>query len=394
MRTLLLRAGFATLTGIVVIALSMAWSDRTEAGGTPQAAAAALDIDSGKIQSVSFNGSDLRGIAVQTGPLGNPSFPTEGDTFLILSTGIAADAKLPDDSGSHSTELDGLNNSQGHDMVQLDLTLEAPLDATCMRFDWAFFSEEFPEFVGTEFNDGFVVQIGAKSFSIVGNQIVVSPSDSNIARDPVDSSVMDVSSAVAFHGGTGTTYDGATDLLTASVPVISGEKIQVVFYIQDLGDSLWDSAVFLDNLRWTQETGAACPATIQAPQAVFTDWVPGPLSAARRSFVRDRSCSGFATRTTRTPRSSCDSSTLGSIRTSSLERGAPPLPTRSRSRSAESSAWLMASKSARSRSIPCSSIPAGVSSIRIQGFRYLERRWRCRWSSLLASLGLWRSTRC
>ncbi len=269
MRTLLLRAGFAVLAGIVVIALSMTWSDRTEAVAW-LAAAKALDIPNEKIQSASFNGSDELGIAVQMGPLGNPSFPTEGNTFLILSTGVAADAKLPNNEEDLSTELDGLNNPQGHDMVQLDLTLETPLDMTCMRFDWAFFSEEYPEWVGSEFNDGFVVQIGGKSFSIVGNQIVVSPTDSNIARDPVDSSVMDVSSVLAFHGGTGTTYDGATDLLTASVPVISGEKLQVVFYIQDLGDSIFDSAVFLDNLRWTQETGAACPATIQAPQAVFT----------------------------------------------------------------------------------------------------------------------------
>ncbi len=275
MRTLMLRAGFVALAGIVVIALSMTWSDRTEAGGTPQSAAEALGIASGNVQAASFNGSDLSGVAIQTGPLGNPSFPTEGDTFLILSTGIAADAKLPNDSESLSTELDGLNNQDGHDMVQLDLTLVAPLDATCMRFDWAFFSEEFPEWVGTAFNDGFVAQIGGKSFSIigdqiVGNQIVVLPTDSNIVRDPVDASVMDVSSALAFHDGTGTTYDGATELLTASVPVISGDKIQVVFYIQDLGDSVFDSAVFLDNLRWTQDTGAACPAIIQPPQDVFT----------------------------------------------------------------------------------------------------------------------------
>ena len=269
MRTLLLRTGFAVLAGIVVVVLSMAWSERAEAVAS-LAAAKALDIESGKVQAHSFNGSDERGIAVHTGPLGNPSFPTEGNTFLILSTGVAADAKLPNDEEDLSTELDGLNNQDGYDMVQLDLTLVAPLDATCMRFDWAFFSEEYPEWVGSEFNDGFVVQIGRKSFSIVGDQIVVSPTDSNIARDPVDSSVMDVSSAVAFHGGTGTTYDGATDLLTASVPVISGEKIQVVFYIQDLGDSVWDSAVFLDNLRWTQDTGAACPATIQVSQSVFT----------------------------------------------------------------------------------------------------------------------------
>ncbi|MCH7838195.1 MAG: hypothetical protein IIC26_06770, partial [Chloroflexi bacterium] len=91
MRTLLLRTGFAALAGIVVIALSITWSERAEAVAS-LAAAKALDIESGKVQAHSFNGSDERGIAVHTGPLGNPSFPTEGETFLILSTGVAAAA--------------------------------------------------------------------------------------------------------------------------------------------------------------------------------------------------------------------------------------------------------------------------------------------------------------
>src|SRR3546814_7321960 len=68
--------------------------------------------------------SDVCSSDLWSSALGDPRFPTAGSSFAILSTGLADDVDLPDDSESHSTELNGLNNSQGEDLVQLDLLLQ------------------------------------------------------------------------------------------------------------------------------------------------------------------------------------------------------------------------------------------------------------------------------
>ena len=49
----------------------------------------------------------------------------------------------------------------------------------------------------------------------------------------------------------GTTYDGATPLLTAVTPLETpGGQITITLSIMDLGDSIFDSTAFIDNFRW------------------------------------------------------------------------------------------------------------------------------------------------
>ena len=48
---------------------------------------------------------------------------------------------------------------------------------------------------------------------------------------------------------------GATRWLTTQATVVPGEDITVVFAIFDMGDSVLDSYVFLDNFLWGCEGG-------------------------------------------------------------------------------------------------------------------------------------------
>src|SRR5262249_58286588 len=92
-------------------------------------------------------------------------------SFAILSTGLAASADTPNSAPDTSTVLTGLKNSQGNDMVQLRITLAPPPGSQCLSFDFAFFSEEFPEFVGSPFNDAFLAELGGSTFQHVGTTI-------------------------------------------------------------------------------------------------------------------------------------------------------------------------------------------------------------------------------
>jgi hypothetical protein len=224
---------------------------------SPEAAAAAIGVESGDLISATFNGSDSRGIGVGTTPLGH-FFPTDGDTFLILSTGQAADAELANISDDLSTSLGGLNNSQSADLVQLELNLKVPNDMTCAGFDFAFYSEEFPEFVGSSFNDAFTAELGGFNQTIIGNTI---SAPWNFAFD-TEGNIISVNTVFSVTAETGTTYDGATPSLRAQTPVNPGSSIVIVLSVQDLGDSIYDSAAFIDNFFWSDDPGCVSGAII------------------------------------------------------------------------------------------------------------------------------------
>jgi hypothetical protein len=132
-------------------------------------------------------------------------------------------------------------------MVQLTLELKVPTDATCVSFDFVFYSEEFDEFVGSSYNDAFTAELGTSDLSIV-NQKVVAPK--NFAFDSLGS-IISVNTAYGVSGDTQTTYDGATPKIKANTPIDpEASTITLVFTIQDLGDSIYDSAVFIDNFEW------------------------------------------------------------------------------------------------------------------------------------------------
>lgn len=217
--------------------------------GTTTAAefADAVGLPAADVVSIGFNGSDSAGIDVFASAVGG--FPIVGGSYFVMSTGNTSSALLPNTDPNTSTELGGLNNSQGNDLTQAVLVLHPPAGATCLAFDFRFLSEEFPEFVGSEYNDAFLAEIGQSTFQIVNNQVIA---PNNFAFDTLNHvvSINTTFGATAGHAA-GTTYDGATPLLTAVTPLENpGSDITITLSITDLGDSIYDSTVFIDNMRW------------------------------------------------------------------------------------------------------------------------------------------------
>jgi hypothetical protein len=228
--------------------LAVAGAARTINPATAAALAAAMDIPAENLLSATIGTSDPIAVGIGTTPLGR-FFPRTGGSFAILTTGRATDAETANSSGSLSTVLDGAVNSQQQDLVQLRVVLAPPAGARCLSVDFAFFSEEFPEFVGSSFNDAFIAELGGSTFQIVGNDVVA---PNNFAFD-TGGNVISVNTVFGVTSNTGqTTYDGSTPLLRAigRLPDQLPPMIEVVFTIQDLGDSIYDSAVFLDNFMW------------------------------------------------------------------------------------------------------------------------------------------------
>jgi len=148
--------------------------------------------------------------------------------------------------------------------------LKVPTGINCASVDFAFYSEEFPEYVGSTFNDTFTAQLNNSSISTGQNNLVVAPG--NFAFD-TQNNIISVNTVFGYTLETGTTYDGVTPLLRARTAVVPGATIDVYFSIQDLGDSRWDSAVFLDKFFWSNDPACSGGAAVDTDgDGLLDDW--------------------------------------------------------------------------------------------------------------------------
>jgi 5-hydroxyisourate hydrolase-like protein (transthyretin family) len=222
----------------------------------------AIDLDGG--MSVALEG-DGAGYAIGTAPIG--PFPGVGEDYGVLSTGNAGAVLMPAEPDAFlSTDLDGPTGVDGHDLVRATITVAPPGGSGCLAIDFQFGSEEFPEYVGSSFNDVFTIETPASDITLDGGTIVA---PNNYALD-IDGRVISINSIVEFAPLAGNALDGWTAGLTAFVPV-SGAEAQVILTIQDLGDDAFDSAVILDGVRF--ESASACSG---GGGVIPTDPITGP----------------------------------------------------------------------------------------------------------------------
>jgi len=130
-------------------------------------------------------------------------------------------------------------------------------DANGYSFEFAYFSAEFPEYVGTEYNDIFVVWQASESYT--GNVTFIDGRPLTVtALWPVDFvGECDEDGCVGHDEhleGTGHITDGgATGWYKATGGVNPGETFTLAFSVFDMGDSFYDSTAILDNWLWDCE---------------------------------------------------------------------------------------------------------------------------------------------
>ena len=145
-----------------------------------------------------------------------------------------------------------------------------------------FYSEEFPEYVGTPFNDSFVAEVDTNSWSVspialpdagAGNNV---SAPNNFAFDTLGNpisinSIGDTSVGPAF--ASGTTYDAATRRLRASVPITPGPALPLPFDLRP-ARHVYDSSVLVDRLTLSNLSkcvpGAAADLSAATPAGLKT----------------------------------------------------------------------------------------------------------------------------
>lgn len=279
----------------------------TTAGGAGQIATA-IDTPSADVTGASYAYVPPSPLtppnAIADAPIG-AFFPSAGPTFAILTNG---DARFADDPNTNvpdeplggplddlGSDLNGGFGDDGptprgataYDVSIVKIDFVAPQTANCLSFDFAFFSEEYADYVGQTFNDAFVAELDSSTWSTTASAI---SAPNNFAFDQ-NGDVISVNSTgvggMSLANASGTTYDGATQLLSASKQVSPGPH-SLYLSIFDQGDQVVDSAAFVDNLRvgYVPSPQLNCVAGAQpVVYALALDQQPGPTATGSSHTV-------------------------------------------------------------------------------------------------------------
>ena len=139
----------------------------------------------------------------------------------------------------------GFDTSAG-DAATLAFDLTVPAYASSFSFNFYFLSREYPEWVGSEYNDTFEVNLISSAYT---GQIVFDQFGNPVTVNNALFTVTDPSLLM----GTGFDTDGGTGWVTTIAPCTGGETLHLEFNIWDMSDGVWDSAVLLDNLQFSED---------------------------------------------------------------------------------------------------------------------------------------------
>ena len=234
--------------------------------------AKSIDLCVGVQQStfVTIAAANSKAIKDMYGP---PNKPIKGKSFVCMSSGVCAAAGqpgyvLPQGGTSFSNTAPNpsgkcMSSGSAYDYTEWKLTLKVPGNAQAFSFDFNFMSSEFPEWVGSQFNDKFMAILDSQGFK--GNVSF----DSKGSCISINNALFDECNKCKLGdaGLKGTGYEGGvgggTGWLTTTAPVKPNETITLRFIVFDESDHILDSAVLIDNFRWLAKASTTGPSTVR-----------------------------------------------------------------------------------------------------------------------------------
>ncbi|MFA5607446.1 MAG: choice-of-anchor L domain-containing protein [Leucobacter sp.] len=195
-------------------------------------------------------------------PIG--AMPTFGSDYIAMSTGPLASFVNP---GEWAAPFDAVRSSrlgEVYDATTLRIDLTIPQGTNCLvGLDFQFFSDEYPDFVGSQYNDAFIAEFGKTTWEIDGYDVIA---PRNFAFDELGNPIT-INAAGPFtinEENAGGHAGGATSLLRATTPVLSGDT-SLYLSIFDQGDGILDSTVLIDRIEFSSVSNPAaqCAAGVQ-----------------------------------------------------------------------------------------------------------------------------------
>jgi hypothetical protein len=142
-----------------------------------------------------------------------------------------------------------LGNGDPNDLLYAAFDVTVPGGTYGFEFDVAYFSSEYPEFVGDKFNDMFIGWSTSEAYT--GNVTFYDDQPftvTSLAEAMEQGGYVDQAPELA---GTGFEGNGSTGWTTVSAPAVPGESFTFAFAIMDMGDSSKATVAVLDHWRWS-----------------------------------------------------------------------------------------------------------------------------------------------
>ena len=176
---------------------------------------------------------------------------------VIMTTGLIFGNQGP--QGPNDKSSAGFDNGYGGTSLIPDSYNAAILEfdiwsfVDTIEFKYVFGSDEYPEYVGTQYNDQFRIFIegpgisGIQDLNYIPNNIIAG----------INTISLDSNSTYFVYNGEGNNapynesdyyiqYDGFTKPLTAKVAVQIGQTYHLTVVIADVADGIYDSGVFIE----------------------------------------------------------------------------------------------------------------------------------------------------
>lgn len=203
------------------------------------------------------------GILLTTGTASNVAGPAVNNTGNNLSYNALAPGSTLGNGLAGGTTFDGCY-----------ITFLITPNCSTLSLSYVFASEEYPEWVGTTYNDvfGFMISGPNPSGPVYNNRnLALLPGTST----PVTINNVNATSNSAYYiqAPAGLEYDGRTTVMTASTAVVPCQTYTMTIGVWDDGDGSFDSGVFLDvnGLSCAGNptlTAVVTPSTLCASQTV------------------------------------------------------------------------------------------------------------------------------
>lgn len=225
------------------------------------------------INSATYFGDSVASGIYTDGDTTNPDV-LPSDTGVILSTGNVNDfanaTGANNQAGGTTTNTSGANGvaqfdaaagNNTFDAAYMEINFTPEPGQTSLNIEFRFYSEEYNEYVYSNFNDIALVQldgvtqpisVGSGEISVNGinNAGVVNPANGNQANDPnPGNGVFDSANPNLYIDNAAGTYatemDGFTVTLSLDIPVTPGVAQTLFIGIADVGDGAWDSSIVI-----------------------------------------------------------------------------------------------------------------------------------------------------
>lgn len=187
------------------------------------------------------------------------------DDGIVLSTGFAVDCIGPNDHSSKSgqggypgdPEINEIIGNQTNDVAAFEISFESDSSIQGFSFTFAFGSEEYPAYVGSQYIDAFVVILDGENICHDLNNNFISVNNSLFNIDNNDTPSINLQ------------WNGFTYVIKVSEKLSPGDHT-IKFAVADVGDFRLDSGVFLSNFKFSYDSLSNIPLVNIASDQTFS----------------------------------------------------------------------------------------------------------------------------